>query len=71
MSRTYITQQGDMWDSIAFAQLGNTACMDKLMNLNQQYCMYYVFPAGIKLTLPEPANEFPVQLPPWKQVSAK
>ena len=71
MSRTYITAQGDMWDSIAYSQLGDVSHTDKLMNLNFNYREYYVFPAGITLTLPDIAiNESPsASLPPWKRVS--
>jgi phage tail protein X len=65
----YTTVQGDMWDSIAFAQLGDVAHMDKLMNLNQQYRNYYIFPAGVTLALPEIEPRRPDPLPPWKQVA--
>jgi phage tail protein X len=69
MPKTYITAQGDMWDAIAFAQLGDTAYTGELMNLNQQYSDYYTFPAGISLTLPDPVQTVSTTLPPWKQVS--
>lgn len=70
MSKTYTTVQGDMWDSIAYHQLGSESYTDKLMNLNQQYLDYYTFPAGIVLNLPEPIAEgVSNSLPPWKQVS--
>ncbi len=70
MSIIYTTIQGDMWDSIAYAQLGDVAHTDKLINLNRQYREYYIFPAGIVLTLPEVAAESVSDaLPPWKQVS--
>ena len=39
--RTYTTVQGDMWDSIAYTQLGDEAYTDRLMNLNRQYRMFY------------------------------
>ena len=32
--KKYTTVQGDMWDSIAYAQLGNADYADKLMNAN-------------------------------------
>ena len=67
--RTYITGQGDMWDSIAHLQLGDVAYTDKLMNLNMAYRNYYIFPAGITLLLPDLAEDQPNNLPPWKQVS--
>ena len=69
MSKTYTTVQGDMWDGIAFSQLGDAAYTDKLINLNRQYRDYYIFPAGITLTLPDPEVASSVTLPPWKQVS--
>lgn len=68
MVRTYRTVQGDMWDSIAYAQLGSTSHTDKLINANPKYLDYYIFPAGITLVLPEveeAASES--SLPPWKR----
>lgn len=69
MSKTYTTIQGDMWDSIAFSQLGSVAYTDKLMNLNPQHLGYYTFPAGIVLKLPAPVEEVNATMPPWKQVA--
>ncbi|MCL2588642.1 MAG: tail protein X [Oscillospiraceae bacterium] len=69
MRRTYRTVQGDMWDLIAYNQLGDTAHTDKLINLNQQYREYYIFPAGIVLALPDIDPDLPGVLPPWKQVA--
>lgn len=68
MKKTYTTVQGDMWDSIAYTQLGNEAYTDKLINLNRQYLDFYTFPAGIVLTLPDPVDPVGSALPPWKQV---
>lgn len=67
MSKTYTTVQGDMWDSIAFSQLGSVSYTDKLMNLNRRYLGYYTFPAGIALTLPDTTSAEIDTLPPWKQ----
>ena len=69
MSKTYITIQGDMWDSIAFSQRGSVAYTDKLMNLNPQHLGYYTFPAGIVLKLPDPVENVNDAMPPWKQVA--
>ena len=66
--KTYTTVQGDMWDSIAYAQLGSTDHTDKLMNANLRYREYYTFPAGIVLVLPEIPKSTSDTLPPWKQV---
>lgn len=69
MSKTYCTVQGDMWDSIAYEQLGDAAYMDQLINANLAYREYYTFPAGIVLTLPEIQTRISGTLPPWKQVN--
>ena len=66
---TYTTTQGDMWDSIAFQQMGSDDYTDQLMNANQQYLEYYIFPAGILLTIPDAAEPVSNSLPPWKQVA--
>ncbi len=70
MAKTYTTIQGDMWDSIAYAQLGDTAHTDKLINANLQYREYYIFPAGITLILPEIKRKVSSNLPPWKRVGS-
>lgn len=69
MSKTYTTVQGDMWDSIAYNQLGDVSYTDKLMNLNHQYRDIYIFPAGLTLRLPDTAPEsISDSAPPWKRV---
>lgn len=71
MSSTYTTVQGDMWDSIAYSQLGDVSFTDQLMNANLQYIDHYIFPAGIELVLPDIETEtINDDLPPWKQVTA-
>lgn len=67
--KTYTTVQGDMWDSIAYKQLGSVYNTDKLMNANLQYREYYIFPAGITLVLPEIKKLISSSLPPWKRVN--
>lgn len=62
--KKYTTVQGDMWDSIAYAQLGNADYTDKLMNANLQYREYYIFPAGIVLNLPEITGRVSDGMPP-------
>lgn len=67
--KTYTTIQGDMWDSIAYHQLGDCHYTDQLMNANISLLEYVIFPAGIVLTLPD-VKVSPVSLlPPWKRVS--
>lgn len=68
MVSTYTTVQGDMWDRIAHAQLGSTRHTDRLIAANLDYRDYYIFPAGITLTLPEvPEAQAQSMLPPWKR----
>ena len=66
MAKTYTTVQGDMWDSIAYRQLGSEAYTDKLIALNPEYRMLYTFP-GVVLTLPEAERKTVNSLPPWKR----
>lgn len=70
--KTYTTAQGDMWDSIAHAQLGSVSYTGSLMMCNRKYLDYYIFPAGIVLELPDVDALTDVSggaLPPWKQVA--
>lgn len=64
---TYTTKSGDMWDSIAYRQYGDRNYTGKLMQLNPKYHDYFIFPAGITLTLPEVTVTVSSLLPPWKQ----
>ncbi len=69
MAKTYTTVQGDMWDSIAYTQMGDTAHTDKLMRANARYLGFYVFPAGIELTIPEADTPGGGDAPPWKRAA--
>lgn len=67
--KTYTTMQGDMWDAIAFRELGSVFLTSALMRANLQYADIYIFPAGVELTIPnaeEPGNN---SLPPWKEAA--
>lgn len=67
MAKTYTTVQGDMWDGIAFSQMGDTAYTDKLIEANLQYRDYFFFPAGIVLTIPDKIEKINALLPVWRQ----
>lgn len=67
--KTYTTVQGDMWDSIAYLQMGSVELTDKLMWANQQFLDFFIFPAGIVLTIPDAEVPADNTLPPWKQVA--
>ena len=66
--RTYTTVQGDLWDSIAYRQLGSTSYTAQLINANLRHRETCIFPAGVVLELPEIAEKNGgTELPPWKQ----
>lgn len=67
MTKTYTTISGDMWDKIAFEQMGSVLYTDKLMNANATHAATFVFPAGVVLTIPEVEDETDMELPPWKR----
>ena len=64
----YSTIQGDMWDYIAYKVYGNEKYINLLLEANQQYRNYAVFPQGITLICPDvPQDSGPEYLPPWRQ----
>jgi len=67
MRNTYTTISGDMWDKIAYEQMGSVLHTDKLIRANAEYAALFVFPAGIVLTIPAVKDEASMELPPWKR----
>lgn len=67
---TYTTKSGDMWDSIAYEQLGSTSHTGLLISTNMEYKDIYIFSSGVVLTLPEIPQNFNSLLPPWKRKGA-
>lgn len=67
MSNTYITVQGDMWDSIAKKVYGSEAGMNKLIEANHQYIDMVVFSAGLTLAIPSWEPPKTDMLPPWRR----
>lgn len=66
MANTYTTIQGDMWDLIAYQQMGSEMYMNTLMAANLRYREVVVFPAGVTLTLPTVTTVVNSLLPPWQ-----
>ena len=65
---TYITTQGDCFDSIAFTLWGQEALMHLLIAANPEYLDVIVFPAGVSLVVPAVTPPPKKQgLPPWMQ----
>ena len=67
MSKTYTTISGDMWDQIAYTQMGSVLYTDKLIKANADYAAMFIFPAGVVLTIPEVEEKQSRELPPWKR----
>jgi phage tail protein X len=67
MPKEYITIQGDMWDGIAKKTLGSEYYMSELIDANPDYRETVIFPAGVRLTIPEVSTPVPELLPPWKR----
>lgn len=70
MAKTYVTKQGDTWDSIAYNELGDEYYMTELMALNYEHRMTVIFSSGITLQLPEVTQtqlQNDTNLPPWKR----
>lgn len=65
--QTYRTISGDMWDKIAYEEMGSSLYVDKLMKANAEYLDYFIFPAGIVLTIPVLEEEEAEELPLWKR----
>lgn len=65
--QTYRTISGDMWDKIAYEEMGSSLYVDKLMKANAEYLHYFVFPAGVVLTIPALEEDEAEELPLWKR----
>lgn len=64
---TYITALGDEWDFIAKKQLGSERYANILMEANEQYRDILIFPAGVRLVIPDIETPTAAILPPWKK----
>ena len=65
---TYITQQGDTWDFIAyklFGKMGRELLTSILIDNNQQFISTVIFPAGCVLHIPVINVPAAKSLPPW------
>lgn len=65
--KLYQTIQGDTWDMIAKKMYGNENCMDLLMSANFHLLDYFVFPAGIKVLVPELIKKEQYAIPEWRK----
>lgn len=67
MPSTYITTSGDKWDLIARRTLGSEMRTDALINANRRHRHIFIFPANVRLTIPDLPARPPGGLPPWKR----
>lgn len=63
----YTTISGDTWDIVAFKTLGDEMYTDRFIKLNLAYRDTVIFPAGVRLVIPERVPEVSAKLPPWKR----
>lgn len=65
---TYTTKAGEMWDDIAYRQLGSCRFTEALINANRKYVETFVFKSGVELILPDVEEEVKVpKLPAWRK----
>lgn len=67
MLRSYMTQQGDTWDYIAYKLYGTEFGMNALLDANPQFRHIVVFSAEIKLLVPDYKATTKSILPPWRR----
>lgn len=69
MAADYTTIQGDTWDGIAFRLWKNEKLFNLLVRENEQYAGIAVFPAGIRISVPDVETQRTIakNLPPWME----
>lgn len=66
--REYITKSGDMWDLIAYEQLGSSRYTGELLDANRDKLEHFIFSAGVKLKIPDTDTAVNRSLlPPWRR----
>ena len=68
MPNTYITVEGDTFDSLALHFYNDEKLASAIIQANPDYCDTLIFDAGVSLTIPEAvAVVMPETLPPWRR----
>jgi phage tail protein X len=63
-----MTIQGDTWDIIAKKTLGSEYYMSDLIDANPDYRETVIFPANVRLNIPDITTATtPQNIPPWKR----
>lgn len=61
----YVTSEGDMWDKIAYEQMGSENYMGELIRNNDDLVDVVVFPSGVEINVPE-VDDTQTDLPSWR-----
>ena len=68
MPKTYITVEGDTFDSLALLFYNDEKLASTIIQANPDHCTTLIFEAGVSLTIPEAAAVvMPETLPPWRR----
>lgn len=68
MPNTYITVEGDTFDSLALIFYHDEKLASTIIQANPDHCDTLIFEAGVSLTIPEAAAAvMPETLPPWRR----
>ena len=65
-THSYITTQGDMWDSISLKLYGTEHYMHLLIEANPAHRHASVFSANCELAVPEAPVRLGDDFPPWR-----
>ena len=63
--KTYLTINGDMWDSIAKKTLGDESRVSHLHEVNRKLIKVVIFPADVAIIVPEITEIENGDVPPW------
>lgn len=67
LTKKYTTQSGDMFDLIAFRELGDCKYTEKLIDANRDKIDNFIFSAGEVLNIPDVSKDKVDTLPPWRK----
>ena len=63
----YKTVQGDMFDYIAFKEMGDCLHTQNLLRANRDKLYNFDFNAGVDINIPTVTNTQDINLPPWRK----
>ncbi|MDD3534238.1 MAG: tail protein X [Candidatus Cloacimonetes bacterium] len=66
MGKWYYTVQGDMFDGIAKKHYGDERVGVAIMQANPEYMDMVIFPANVKLWMPDYELSSTSKQPPWR-----